>query len=256
MNSFFDSLNLRPQERRIIVVVGVIVFVTLNVMLVWPHFGDWNRLMIQINRARADIVRYNQEIAKDEDPKNGFRKKLAKLQMQGGNKVLMSEQNQLQNTISEQAAKAGVVVNVYAPIPTLHTGPTNEFFEEQSVRITTESDEAQLVNFLFNVGTDSSMIRVRELDLKPLDQNRYRLRGNIILTANYQKKPATPPPAPPAAAKPLVRPPTPQVQPQNPAQNRPGPNNQPGQKQPQPMPKPQSQAKPPPPFARPSSQKQ
>jgi hypothetical protein len=40
------------------------------------------------------------------------------------------------------------------------------------------------------MGNDPAMIRVGKLDLKPADQNRYRLRGGITLTANYAKQPA------------------------------------------------------------------
>lgn len=204
MNGFLDSLNLRPQERRLVVAIGVVLFVVLNFWLVWPHFGDWGRLTMQLARSRQDIERFNKEIALDENPVTGFRKELAKLQSQGGNKVLLSEQNQLQSTVQSQAVKAGVTVSQYQPIPALHAGASNEFFEEQSLRITTESDEAQLVNFLYQVGTDSSMIRVHDLDLKPADPNRYRLRGIITLTANYQKK--TEAPAPAKAGAPAAKP--------------------------------------------------
>ncbi len=217
MSGFLDTLNLRPQERRFVVVVAVIVFVVLNLWLVWPHFSDWNRLTGKLGRIRADIEKYNKEIAKDENPADGFRKQLAALQKQEGNKVLMSEQNQLEATVRVQSNKAGVTVGNFTPDASQHGGPTNEFFEEQSLRITTDSDEAQLVNFLYQVGTDSSMIRVRDLELKPMDQNRYRLRGMITLTANYQKKPpgaaapaAKTPPRPGTAAKPpplIKRPP-------------------------------------------------
>ncbi len=75
---------------------------------------------------------------------------------------------------------------------------TNEFFEEQSGQIHIESQEPQLINFLYQIGNDPSMIRVSELSLKPADQNRYRFSGSITLTANYAKKP----PAPAAPAKP------------------------------------------------------
>ncbi|MEO6034508.1 MAG: hypothetical protein ABIQ35_04560, partial [Verrucomicrobiota bacterium] len=59
----------------------------------------------------------------------------------------------------------------------------------QSIQISVNTGEKELVDFLLNIGSGSSMIRVRDLDLKPADQNRYRLQGRITLSANYQKKP-------------------------------------------------------------------
>ena len=40
MTSFFDKLNLRPGERRLLVLVGLAGFVVLNVIFVWPRFGE------------------------------------------------------------------------------------------------------------------------------------------------------------------------------------------------------------------------
>ena len=40
MTNPFDQLNLRPQERRILVIVGLIIFIVLNVLLVTPLFGQ------------------------------------------------------------------------------------------------------------------------------------------------------------------------------------------------------------------------
>jgi hypothetical protein len=78
---------------------------------------------------------------------------------------------------------------------------TNEFFQEQSIPITVNTGEKELVDFLLDIGSGSSMIRVRDMNLRPADQNRYRLQGTITLSANYQKKPV-PKAAAPATTKP------------------------------------------------------
>ena len=44
MSGFIDSLNLRPQEKRLLGVIGVVVFLALNWIFVWPHFRDYARM--------------------------------------------------------------------------------------------------------------------------------------------------------------------------------------------------------------------
>ncbi len=63
------------------------------------------------------------------------------------------------------------------------------------------------MRFLHALGSGDSMIRVRDMDLRP-DPPRYRLNGTITLVASYQKKPRgtrpVPPPATAAAAPPVL----------------------------------------------------
>jgi len=40
MNTFLDKLNLRPQERRLVVMGSAALFIVLQFWLVWPHFND------------------------------------------------------------------------------------------------------------------------------------------------------------------------------------------------------------------------
>ena len=196
--TFLDQLNLTPQERRIVVAIAMVIFVLLNLFLVWPHFNDLSRVRKQLEDTRRTMQEWNKEILKDVEPTNGYKKQLAKLERQQGGSI-MNQQIQLQTTIHTQASRAGVNIDNYQPLAPSHA-TNNQFFEEQSEKITFESQESQLVNFLFNVGNDPAMVRVRELDLKPADANRYRLRGGVILTANYAKQPAAAPAAKPPAA--------------------------------------------------------
>ena len=203
MNGFLDQLNLTPQERRIVVVIAVVVFVVLNLLLVWPHFKDLGQVRKQLDDTRKKMQAWNKEILADVEPVNGYKTTLKKLERQQGGGII-NQQVQLQRTVSDQAIKTGVTVDEIRPASSAHPD-TNEFYVEQSVKISFETQEAQLVNFLFNVGNDPAMIRVHELNLKTADANRYRLKGDAILTANYAKQPsaAKPPPLagkPPAAA--------------------------------------------------------
>jgi Tfp pilus assembly protein PilO len=205
VNSFLDQLNLTPQERRFGVVIAVIVFVVLNWLLVWPHFKDLGQVKDQLEATRQTIQKWNKEIINDTDPVNGYKTQLKKLERQQGGGIV-NQQVQLQRTVSDQAMKTGVTVDEIKPATSAYPD-TNEFYVEQSVKINFESQESQLVNFLINVGNDPAMIRVHELSLKTADANRYRLRGDAILTANYAKQtPGVAPRALPPAAKPVVAP--------------------------------------------------
>jgi hypothetical protein len=187
VNNALSQLNLTVQERRVVFAIFAVVFLVLNWWWVWPHFGDWRRLNIELDDMRRKEEIYNRAIHDDLNPANGWQKQVAKLASQQGGTVMdnpVDPQNQLNRTIQAQERKTGVTVGSYSP----GSVKTNEFFEEHSTVITVESLETQLVSFLYNMGNDPAMIRVAKLDLRPVDANRYRLKGGITLTANYAKK--------------------------------------------------------------------
>ena len=63
MSSSLDKLNLRPQERRLVVGILVLIFVVLNVLLVWPHFGDWAMVRAGLGKAQDNLASYKKKIA-------------------------------------------------------------------------------------------------------------------------------------------------------------------------------------------------
>lgn len=215
MSTYLDKLNLRPQERRLVVGIGVVIFIVLNVLMVWPHFGDWSLVRADLDKARNDLFKYEKKIAQAKGP-NGYEAQLRKLEGEGEVVVADEQEIQLFRTVQSKVAANKVSVSDYGKVTQTSGGQnTNEFFEEQSIPITVNTGEKELVDFLLDVGSGSSMIRVRDLDLKPADQNRYKLQGRVTLSANYQKKPAvkpaakptTPPTKPTATA--AAKPPTP-----------------------------------------------
>ena len=50
MTSPLDRLNLRPFEKRLVVVVAVVVFLVINAWIVFPHFSDLGKVQ---QRGRA-----------------------------------------------------------------------------------------------------------------------------------------------------------------------------------------------------------
>lgn len=209
MSSYLDKLNLRPQERRLVVGIFVMVFVVLNIWLVWPRFGDWGRVRGALMKAQDNLSRNNKKIAQATGT-NGFEAKLKKLEGEGASVVVDEQDIQLIRTVQNQIRESNVTMTGLTPLPRTAGQSTNEFFEEQSIKITVNTGEQELVNFLLNIGSGSSMIRVRDLDLKPADQNRYRLQGTITLSANYQKKPVA---KPGTGTAPAAKPATPAIKP-------------------------------------------
>ncbi len=185
MSTFLDKMNLRPQERRLVVGVIAGVFLILNYFLVWPYFSEWGKVRSQMEASQRKIRIYQAEIQNDLAT-NGYRAILQKLDKQGPG-VQLEGDVQLLKTVQSKVGR--VLVNSYSPITTSKASQTNELFEEQSMSITVDSEEKDLIDFLYAIGGDSSMIRVRDLTLRPADNNRYRLRGPLTLTAVYQKRP-------------------------------------------------------------------
>ena len=66
------------------------------------------------------------------------------------------------------------------------TRTNDAFFVEQIQNINVSATDDQLVDFLYKLGSDVSMIRVRDLELQP-DPPRQKLNANIRLVASYQR---------------------------------------------------------------------
>lgn len=100
----------------------------------------------------------------------------------------------LAETVTAVARASGFFIQSANPVSSVRIGPGTEsdkFFESQSLRILGQSADDALVKFLWDVGNDPAMIRVWELELHPLDNNRYKLNAAITLTADYQKTAGT-----------------------------------------------------------------
>jgi Tfp pilus assembly protein PilO len=203
VTSILDKLNLSPQERRLVVVIAIVVFVVLNIWLIWPEFGSvaiWKQ-------RRADAERRLKQF-KDEISNQGkYKRQLAELEVLGGQIGTEEQALSLQRDVANQALLSGVQVNRYDPQARMATGGrTNAFFEEQGLIITVVTGERELVDFLYNLGTRSSLIRVRSMTLSR-DPSGMKLQGSMTLVASFAKKPAPKAaPAPKTTNQPASRP--------------------------------------------------
>ena len=179
MTSPLDKMNLRPFEKRLVVGVAVVIFIVVNAVFVFPHFGDWGRVQFRMEQAREKLAKW-QGVAKEEPT---IKQKVDELTKQGSSVDAEEQVYQFKSTIESQARNSGVNLITSGRV----TPQTNQFFVEQSQTVSFQSGEQQLVEFLFTLGSGNSLIRVRDLEVGP-DQPRQNLNGHVTLIASYQKK--------------------------------------------------------------------
>lgn len=187
MNKLLNKLNLRPQERRLVVIVAIVLFVVLNLWLVWPHFGDWGMTEMKRNRSQKTWDMYTSEISR----MRAYQFKLRELESAGGSSVVPEEQElDLVRIVDNQARSNRLNVILAAP-SRVNTAQTNQFFEEQYQTLHVTSDNDELVNFLVSLTSTNSMIRVKDLNLKVSDTAGTRLDAQMTLVASYQRRTPT-----------------------------------------------------------------
>lgn len=201
--------QLRPNERRVVVIVGFIVFIVLNAWFIWPHFGDLRRDAARMQAAEKTLATYHATLAH----KREYENKIRALQEGGGSDVLAEDQAiDLMRFYSSRAIDNDVLVQNNSGVRT----KTNTFFLEQEMTLSVMSREKGLVGFLYSLGSSNSMVRVRNMSLRP-DQSHQKLNASITIVASYQKNPPkkssapTTPPKVVASAKPAAPSPKPVV---------------------------------------------
>jgi len=198
MTSFLDKLNLRPGERRLVVIVAVVVAAFLYYFLVWPQFGEWAKLRKKRDNAEMDLKRFEKEINRTSE----YQKELEALQRKGARVDAAAQDIDLQRSVYSIATGSGVNPGTYTGVrsPT-SGGKTNAWFEEQAGSIQFVATESNLVEFLCALSSGDSLIRVSSMTLSP-DQPRQRLLTTMTLVASYPKKAAPKAPGPGTSAPP------------------------------------------------------
>ena len=194
MKKYFAQL--RPLERRLVIGVGVVLLIVLNWVLVWPHFTDWSKLTARYVDAQNKLKVCQTALAQ----KPELEQQVKQFENEGEFVALEDQAINFMRTIQQQAAASGFGIQDYSRAMMT----TNQFFVNQIQNINVVATEPQLVDFLYKLGSGSSMIRVRDLELQP-DQPRQRLSARIRLVASYQKNPKPAQAAAPAAKTSTVK---------------------------------------------------
>jgi hypothetical protein len=156
------------------------VVILLNLWFVVPHFSDLTKVRDRKAKAQRALEMFEKEIARKPIYEEGIRK------MQGQGQDIAAEDQifHFQNAIQSEVVRTGVQIQQQ---PKPHS-QTNQFFIEQFQSVNLQSKEQQLVDFLFGLGNNTALIRVRDLTLHA-DPSHTLLQAGIKLVASYQKKP-------------------------------------------------------------------
>jgi hypothetical protein len=182
MSTYWNGL--KPFEKRVVVGVGALFFVFLNFIFVIPHFSDLSAVHNRMAEAQRKLARYENELSQTNTYVAGLR------EFERENSDVPAEEQSLQfaNAVNAQAGQSGVHIVSNSHINT----QTNQFFLEKSQSLSVQSGEQQLVDFLYNLGSGNSQIRVRDLSVRP-DPPRQQLVAQVKLVASYQKRATTRP---------------------------------------------------------------
>ena len=173
--------QLRPLERRLVVGVGVVLLIVLNWAFIWSHFGDWSDYRTRRDSAAIKLKNYRAQVAQITE----LQKQLKVFESEGDIVAPEDQAVNLISTIQSQSVQSGVgLQNTSRPV----SNTNDVFFVKQIQNINVLATEEQLVDFLYKLGSGSSMIRVRDLTMQP-DPPHMRLSADIRLEASYQKNP-------------------------------------------------------------------
>ena len=177
--SIFDKLNLSSGERRLVMIVLVVLMCALAWMVLGmiPDPGETKK---NIAKAQTQLNSFTNETSKT----LFYEGKIHELEGMGSAVMPVEQEFTMRRTINNLTAANGVRVTRLGRMTT----KTNEFFHEKTMRIDFSSKESDIVKFLWKLGGSDSMVRVSDMRVRP-DKNRYRLEGWMNLTASYQKDP-------------------------------------------------------------------
>ena len=176
MKKYFAQL--RPFERRLAVAVLVALFLVLNYIFIWPHLSDWDLYRFRLDDAKRKLALYRTTIA----GATKYKALVEEMEGQGGKVPPEDQAINFVRNIDSQSTRSGVGVLSMSRQTTL----TNAFFVELTQNLNVVANDQELVDFLYKLGSDASMIRVRDLELRP-DMPHQHLNARIQLVASYQK---------------------------------------------------------------------
>lgn len=187
MNDLFDKLNLKPEERRLAVLFCAVFFLFVNYMYVFPKFKELKTTKQKIQQEQNKLAMFRLKTNQIPD----LETTLQQLGERAGPSLLdsPSQRSLFSRTVNKLASKYDVTIKSQSQIREVQpvAGQTNQFFTELEIPVRIEGSEEQVVNFLYALSNDESLIRVRSLTLAPSRIGGLLLDGQLNLVASYLK---------------------------------------------------------------------
>src|ERR1044071_9397964 len=115
MKEFFARLN--PTERRFVVGVAVVFFLVINIVWVWPHFGDWSETKTRMKEASDKTVLFESGIKLIPD----LKREIEKYTKQGVVVPAADQAVHFVRLIQADEAKVGIMHQSMTPTRTMGT---------------------------------------------------------------------------------------------------------------------------------------
>ena len=96
---------LQPQERRLVVIVTIVVLVMVNFLFIWPHFKDWRQTQDELSSAETKLGRYTNEVSRIPD----YQRRLSALEKQGSAVLPAAQSVDFLRTVQNLADRKSVV---------------------------------------------------------------------------------------------------------------------------------------------------
>jgi hypothetical protein len=181
MKKFWDQL--KPQERRWLIFIGVIVFATMNYLFIWPQFKEWSANRARMDAAQGNIAKYTAEIAHKPD----YEHKIHTISPDEQNIAPEDQAVHFEEGFREKAVENGVQIQSTSRPSTR----MDDFTMEQRETLQVLTGERNLVDYLYSLGSSGSSVRVESMSLRPVDLNRYQLHADLTLVESYFRNPTS-----------------------------------------------------------------
>lgn len=182
MKGALDSLGVKPQERRAVILmlmafflIGNIIWLVFEVPALLGNTAKRNRDQSNIRKMSnldAELKKANTEVA---TLRNG------KLRLVTDGK----EAQNLMKTVQKRALTSGL--NITRSRPGSLTRRKGQDFEEFKQNILLHGDQLQLTDFLKKMADNHSMIRVSKMNIQPATNARKQLKVDLTFVASYPK---------------------------------------------------------------------
>ncbi len=187
MNNWWQNLNLTSQERKFVIGVAIVFALVLNFLFIWPQFGKWSPVLVERADKQAMLDKYQKTI--EQMPK--LREQLNNLETNSAAVIVSSDaKTHFRRTVENLAQQHRFYWDSMSQ-PNVNLNSTNKYFQEITMRVNfKDTEEKNLVNFMYKLSDGNSSIRVRDFDLKP-NNPPMLLQGYLTLVANYEMETPT-----------------------------------------------------------------